>query len=189
MAGNGAAVGRHVVGDGRRGRAHVQLVARHALHAQRRGLGTLFHLQALVLGFQAARFGHRLRSSWCTAGVTGTACAPDTGAPSPPAAAPGSGHPGTSVRSATRITALRARGLAATSAPPGDAGDGLQAHGLGRGERRAAVEHLFRMLGDELLDDAIFQRMKADHHQAAARFASTRRLAPSACCSSSQARR
>ncbi len=37
----------------------LQLVAGHAFHAQRRGLGAFFHLQALVLGIQAARLGHR----------------------------------------------------------------------------------------------------------------------------------
>ena len=72
------------------------------------------------------------------------------------------------VRSATRRMALRARGLPSTSAF-----DGLMRPrassfiALRRGKGRAAVVDLARMLGDELLDDAVFQRMEADHREPA----------------------
>jgi hypothetical protein len=38
--------------------------------------------------------------------------------------------------------------------------------GAAKGARRSYF--LARMLGDELLDDAVFQRVEADHHQPAA---------------------
>ena len=74
------------------------------------------------------------------------------------------------VRSATRRMALRARGLAATSACDGldarqrRAASSPAARRRARGGRRPRL----RMLRDELLDDAVFQRMEADHRQPAA---------------------
>jgi hypothetical protein len=71
----------------------------------------------------------------------------------------------TSVRSATRITALRARGLAATSAAPGlMRASARQPHGLRRGKGHGGRTPPWSA-GDELLDDAVFQRVEADHHQ------------------------
>jgi hypothetical protein len=45
---------RHVLRDGRRRRAHLQLLAWRASPRGRRGLRALFHLQALVLDFELA---------------------------------------------------------------------------------------------------------------------------------------
>ena len=77
---------------------------------------------------------------------------------------------GTPVRSATRITAERARGLAAASAAPGlDARQRVQAvRRLGR-ERRAAVDLGPALARDEGLDDPVLERMEADDDEAAAR--------------------
>jgi hypothetical protein len=89
------------------------------------------------------------------------------------------------VLSATRMIALRERGIGLHLVGRRlHALERLQLHRLGRGERRAAVHFIARMLRDELLDDAVFQRVEADHHQAAVGLQHVR-LASSACCSSS----
>ena len=73
------------------------------------------------------------------------------------------------IRSATRITADRARGLAATSASLGDiAADdcigGLRQ--IDRADRQATVDRRRACVRlHEPLDDPIFERMKADHDQ------------------------
>jgi hypothetical protein len=46
-----------------------------------------------------------------------------------------------------------------------DAAQRAQAQRLGRRHRRAAVDHVAAFARDEGLDDAVFQRMEADHHQ------------------------
>ena len=53
----------HVLRDGRRGGAHLQLLLGQLLHAQRRRLRALFDLQALVLDLQPARLVLRPVSS------------------------------------------------------------------------------------------------------------------------------
>src|SRR5665647_384598 len=45
----------------------------------------------------------------------------------------------------------------------------LEFHGLRCCERGTPVKPLARMPGDELLDDAVFERMETDHHQTASR--------------------
>ena len=55
--------------------------------------------------------------------------------------------------------------------------------GAANGARRSNTSR--ECLRDELLDDAVFQRMEADHHQPSLRVAGCRKLASSACCSSS----
>ena len=78
-----------------------------------------------------------------------------------------------SVRSAARSLAERARGLAETSSPPAVTGRLVRMTKLG-----ARLVHFRQMpraaaglaaFDQEILDDAVFQRMKRHHHQPAAR--------------------
>jgi hypothetical protein len=98
----------------------AQLVLGQLLDAQRSGLGALFHFKAAVLDVEPARLGggavefgeqaarvvlhaHQVQRGEHDGGQQ------NDGQPR---------HAGASVRSATRMTALRERGLAATSASP-----------------------------------------------------------------------
>ena len=75
------------------------------------------------------------------------------------------------VRSATRMIAERARGLARTSVSPGlmraSARSRRRRFGAANGARRSTS--LLALARDEGLDDAVFERMEADHDQPAAR--------------------
>ena len=92
---------------------------------------------------------------------------------------------GTAVRSATRSTAERARGLAATSAAPARMRPSARSRdGRGGANGRAPVGLVAAFARDEALDDAVLERMEADHDQASCG-ASSSSAALSPCSSSS----
>ena len=114
--GAGVGVG-DVVGDGRRRRAHLQLFARQLLDPLRRGLRAAFELQAVALGLEAAAFGVGAlelgeQAARLVLDVDQVQRAGQHGQQQDQVEP---GH--ASVLCATRMTALRARGLAPTSRP------------------------------------------------------------------------
>jgi hypothetical protein len=66
------------------------------------------------------------------------------------------------------MMALRERGLAATSAWLGLMRSSATSFMAWAAQTARGGRNTSRNAGDELLDDAVFQRMEADHHQPAA---------------------
>ena len=191
-AGRGGARVGHVLRDGRRGIAHRQLVARRRSTRSGVACDCLLGLQALVLGVErtllALRAGRARRTGAARrrTPAPGTRCWPAAATTAARCQTLFMPRPRRSVRSATRITAERERGLARTSASPGlTRPSGLQpVRRLGR-ERRAAVDLAAALARDEGLHDAVFERVEADHDQACRWVAAVASAAFRPCSSSS----
>ncbi len=161
------------------GIAHVQLLARDALDEGVRGPGTLLELQLPPLDVQVVALRAQLLELRRTAAARGTCSRPRpprTAAPRPkeprPQAPVSWQRQPHATLSATRSSALRARGLRATSSLPGRSlrpislrrGVQLRRHDRQRRERRIEL----RLALHEALDQAILERMEADDREASA---------------------